>query len=178
MSIYDVLKKDHDKVQDLLNELVMLSDGDTVERTRLIGEIRDELIPHSRAEESVFYNSLRSLDQAKDIVMHSYQEHLGAETLLRTLQAKDKVNMDWKKTARELKEAVQHHINEEETRIFNVAQQLFTKEEADMMGEAFEALKPEIREEGLVQTTIEMLTNLMPKRFVPALKSINLDARI
>jgi len=177
MSIYDALKKDHDKVTEMLNELVMLNEGDDV-HSDLINQIRDELIPHARAEESVFYNSLRSLDQARDIVMHGYKEHVEAETLLRTLQIKDKVDMDWKKTAKELRKAVKHHIDEEETKIFNVAKQLFTQEEADMMEEAFEALKPEIKEEGFVQTTIEMVTNLMPKRFVPALRQINLDSRI
>lgn len=177
MSIYDALKKDHNKVTELLNELVMLDQGSN-EHSAIIDQIRDELIPHARAEESVFYNSLRSIDQAKDVVMHGYKEHVEAETLLRTLQVKDKVDMDWKETATKLREAIRHHIDEEETRIFNVAQQLFTKEEADMMEEAFEALKPEIKDEGLLQTSIEMITNLMPQRFVPALKSINLDARL
>jgi hemerythrin-like domain-containing protein len=178
MTIYEALKKDHEKLQSLLNELVLLKLEDEVRKTELLSEIRDELIPHSRAEESVFYNSLRALDKVKDIAMQSYKEHLMAETLLRTMQAKDKVNLDWQKTAKEFKEAIQHHIDEEETRIFNVAQQLFTQEEAEMMGEAFEALKPEIQEEGLLKTSLEMVTNLMPKRFVPAFRSINLDARL
>lgn len=178
MTIYDALKKDHEKVKQLLNQLVMSEGSPAEERSDLIAQIRDELIPHARAEESVFYNSLRSLDQAKDIVMHGYGEHIEAETLLRTLQAKDKVDMEWKSTAAKLRTAVTHHIDEEETKIFNVAKQLFTNQEATMMAEAFEALKPEIKEEGLMQTSIELITNLMPQRFVPALKSINLDARI
>lgn len=177
MAIYEALKKDHRKVEELLNELVML-EGKSERASELISEIRDEIIPHSRAEESVFYNSLRSLDQAKDIVMHGYKEHLEAEALLRMLQAKDTMNLDWKKTANDLRQAIKHHIDEEESTIFNVAQQLFTPEEADMMEEAFERLKPEIKEEGMVQTSIEMITNLMPQRFVPAFKSINLESRV
>ncbi len=177
MAIYEALIKDHDKIKELLNELVMLDEG-ADSHSELIEQIRDELIPHARAEESVFYNSLRSLDAAKDVVMPAYKEHLQAETLLRTLQIKDKIDMDWKKTANDLRDALNHHINEEEGRVFNVAQQLFTSEEAEMMENAFEALKPEIKEEGLMKTTLELITNLMPKRFVPALKSINLDARI
>src|SRR4051812_42423759 len=105
MSIYDALKKDHRKVEELLNELVMLEEN-SGRAPELISEIRDELVPHSRAEESVFYNSLRSLDQAKDIVMHGYKEHLEAETLLRTLQAKSKIDLDWKKTANDLRLAL------------------------------------------------------------------------
>ncbi len=178
MTIYEALKKDHDKLLDMLNELVMLKEDQDERKTELLAKIRDELIPHARAEESVFYNSLRALEKAKDIVMHSFKEHLMAESLLRTMQAKDKVNLDWKKTAQEFKAAIQHHIDEEETRIFNVAQQLFTPEEAEMMAEAFKTLKPEIQEEGLLKTSLEMVTNLMPKRFVPAFRSISLDARL
>lgn len=177
MAIYDALMKDHDKVTGLVNELVMLEEG-SGDHSSLISQIRDELIPHARAEETVLYNSLRSLDEAKDIVMHAYKEHIEAETLLRALQLKDKVDMHWRATAQKLRESVRHHIDEEEGRVFNVARQLFTDEEADMMEEAFETLKPEIREEGLMQTTIEMITNLMPERFVPALRKINLESRV
>ncbi len=177
MAIYDALIKDHRKVTELLNELVMLDEGGDA-HSALIDQIRDELIPHARAEEAVLYNSLRSLDEAKEIVMHGYQEHVEAETLLRTLQAKDKIDLDWKDTARKLRSTIAHHIEEEEGKIFNVAKQLFTSEESDMMEEAFETLKPDIKEEGMMKTSLELITNLMPKRFVPALKSINLDARI
>jgi len=144
----------------------------------LIKQIRDEIVPHSRAEESVFYNSLRALDAAKDIVMHGYQEHMEAEALLRTLQMKDKIDLDWRETAKKLKKAIEQHIEEEEGKIFNVARQLFTREEAYMMAEAFEQLKPEVKTEGFLQTTIELVSNLMPPRFASSLRSYNLDSRL
>ncbi len=171
MLIYDTLKKDHEELKVLLNELVMLNENEDDRRHSLIDEIRDELVPHARAEESVFYNSLRSLDAAKDIIMHSYKEHMEAETLLRTLQLQDKIDAKWKETAKKFREAILHHIEEEEGKIFNVARQLFTEEEAVMMSEAFEKLKPEVREEGFVKNTIDMVANLMPVRFAQAVRS-------
>src|SRR5438105_4888777 len=125
MLIYDALKKDHDKIKTLLAKLVDSSEKDKESRDTLIAEIRDELIPHARAEEAVFYNSLRSIDIAKDIVKHSYTEHMEAEGLLRTLQGMEKLDMDWTKTADKLKKAVEHHITEEESKIFTAAKQLF-----------------------------------------------------
>jgi hemerythrin superfamily protein len=177
MLIYDALKKDHDGLKVLLNELVMLNENDEERRHSLIEEIRDELVPHARAEESVFYNSLRSLDPAKDIIMHSYKEHMEAESMLRTLQIQDKIDTNWKGTARKFKQAIEHHIQEEETKIFNVARQLFTQEEAQMMAQAFEKAKPEVREEGFVGTTIDMIANLMPTRFAAAIRTRNLEPR-
>lgn len=175
MLIYEALKKDHDTVRQLLNELVMLGENDEQRRHSLIEQIRDELVPHARAEESVFYNSLRAIDSAKDVVMHGYQEHMEAETFLRTLQLKDKIDADWKATAQKLKKAVEHHIQEEEGKIFTVAQQLFTQEEAQMMGEAFEQLKPEVKEEGFLRTTLDMVANLMPPRFKASIRTAGIN---
>lgn len=175
MLIYEALKKDHETVRQLLNELVMLSENDESRRHGLIEQIRDELVPHARAEESVFYNSLRAIDSAKDIVMHGYQEHMEAETLLRTLQVADKIDAGWKQTAQKLKKALEHHIQEEEGKIFTVAQQLFTEEEARMMCEAFEQLKPEVKEEGFLRTTLDMVANLMPPRFAASLRTMGIN---
>jgi hemerythrin superfamily protein len=175
MLIYEALKKDHDKVRQLLNELISLNEKDNTRHAALIEEIRDELVPHARAEESVFYNSLRAIDSAKDIVMHGFEEHMEAETLLRTLQAKDKIDADWKATAQKLKKALEHHIQEEEGKIFNVAQQLFTQDEARMMAEAFEQLKPEVREEGFMRQTLDMVANVMPPRFAASLRTFGMN---
>lgn len=178
MLIYDALKNDHDKVKGLLNELVQLSDDEKEDRHELIEQIRDELIPHSRAEEAVFYNTLRSLDAARDVAMHGYQEHLEAETFLRMLQVRDKIDAEWKSTAEKLRNALLHHIKEEEGKIFNVAQQCFTNDEARMMAEAFEKLKPELQAEGFVKTTIELVANMMPPRFSSVFGRANLESRL
>lgn len=179
MTIYEALKKDHDKVKVLLNELIALTDDSAPQRRgELVAAIRDELIPHSRAEEAVFYNCLRAVNSAKDIVMDGYSEHMEAEALLRTLQVEDKIDLKWKSTAEKLLKALTHHIQEEETKVFNVAQQLFTEEEAEIMAEAFEKLKPDVKKEGIVRTTLEMVTNMLPQRFVPSVKAWNLESRI
>jgi len=178
MLIYEALKTDHDKLKELLNELVQLSETDEERRHALVYHIHDELIPHARAEESVFYNSLRAIDAAKEVALHGFEEHMEAEALLRSLQAKDKIDADWKETAKKLKKALTDHITEEEGKIFNVAQQLFTQEEAQMMGQAFEQLKPEVREEGFLRHTLDMVANLMPPRFAASLRTFNLNPRI
>ena len=178
MLIYDALKKDHVKVKHLLDELVLLRENATNRRSELISQIRDELIPHARAEEAVFYNSLREIESAKDIVMHGYEEHIEAETALRMLQVRDKIDAEWKTTATKLRDSIYHHIEEEENRIFSVAKQLFTREEAEIMAEAFESLKPEIREEGLLKTTLEMAINMMPPKIAASLRTYNVNPRI
>jgi hemerythrin superfamily protein len=177
MQIYDVLHQDHVKVTALLQRLVSLKEDQAEARHDLIDQIRGDLIPHSRAEESVFYNSLRQIDAAKDIAMHGYQEHLEAETLLRMLQVRDRIDTEWKATAKKLQDALAHHIREEEGKIFSVARQLFTAEEAQMMAEAFESLKAEVKTESFMQTTVDLVTNMMPPRFAEAFRMNSLDKK-
>lgn len=171
MLIYEALVNDHNKVKDLMNRLLALSEQDSDEKSSLIEQIRDELVPHARAEEAVFYNSIRAINTAQDLVWHGYEEHMQAEALLRTLQAADKIDADFKKVAQRLKSALEHHISEEENRIIPVAKQLFTDEEAEAMAEAFEEMKPEVREGGIMQNTIDMIANMMPPRLAAPLRS-------
>lgn len=171
MEIYEALKQDHDEVKELLDELISLRNDDDY-RFVLIEEIRNHLIPHSRAEESVFYNTLRAVNADKKVVFHGYQEHLEAETLLRTLQVMDKMNLEWKGTAEKLRDAILHHVEEEESEIFAEARAAFTSEEAEAMCDAFEQLKPKIQQEGFVKNTVDMVINMMPPRLADKIRSI------
>lgn len=171
MNIYQALKKDHEKVKGLLAELVSLGEDEEKRFSALVEEIRDELIPHSRAEEAVFYNSIREINTAKNLVWHGYEEHMMAETLLRSLQAADKVDVQIKSLAKKLKTTVEHHIEEEENEIFDAARQLFTNDEAIEMARAFEGLKPEVKEGNIVQTTLDMVANMMPSRLATPLRT-------
>jgi hemerythrin superfamily protein len=170
MEIYDVLKSDHEEVKGLLNDLVGLKNDDDY-RFVLIEEIKNALVPHARAEESVFYNTLRAVNADKKIVFHGYQEHMEAETLLRTLQVMDKLDLKWKAVAEKLRDAVIHHISEEESTIFAEARQAFTSEEAVAMADAFNELKPKVREEGIIGTTADMIINMLPPRIADSVRN-------
>ncbi len=177
MEIYEALKKDHEQVKTLLDELVGLGESDEY-RYVLIQEIHNLLVPHSRAEESVFYNSLRALDTDKRLVFHGYKEHLEAEALLRSLQAMDRVNLGWRPVAEKLREAVLDHVEHEESEIFTEARRVFTASEAEAMGNAFKQLKPKIAEEGLVNNTVDMVLSMLPPRLSDKLRNIGGDSAL
>lgn len=179
MLIYDALKKDHEKLKGLLNRLVALNPGDEDGVVELLGQIEDELIPHARAEESVFYNSLRSIDipAAQKLVVHGYEEHIEAEAMLRDLQGMSEIGVDFKQTARKFKHAIEHHIMDEEGKIFSAAKQLLTDVEAEMMAQAFEELKPQVRESSTLQKTLDLVANMMPARFATPLRTFTFEAK-
>jgi hypothetical protein len=177
VKIYDYLKKDHIKVLDILNELIQSKHADEKVWKDLVSQLRDELIPHARAEEAIFYNSLREIDVSKKLAVEGYAEHAMAENLLRTIQATSFVDIHWVDLAKKLRDSLQHHIREEEGKMFTAAQSLFLDTEAEMMGEAFNKMKPQIRDENIMQTTLDMVANMMPdrlrqgfKRFTPGVR--------
>jgi len=165
MDIYEALETDHREIQHILEQLMTLSDANSMERTRLLARLRDELVPHSRAEEAIFYNSLRSLDHTKDLALHGYKDHIQAEALLRLLQVEDVTGMQWMDTIIKLRDALENHIAEEEAMMFDAARENFTQEEAEMFGHAFEELKHKIRDESFFENTLQMVANMMPPRF-------------
>lgn len=164
MTIYDELKKDHQKVLGLLDKLIAAEKSDPKARESLVKQIRDELLPHARAEEAVLYNSIRSVPTAQGILGHAYREHLEAESLLRGLQVSDAVNVSWVGGAKKLKEALTHHIAEEEGEIFSAAKKLFTEEEAEAMAEVFNKMKPLVKEQSFMGSSLDLVVNLMPER--------------
>lgn len=147
MLIYDILKKDHDKIKSLLTELIILDEGDEKWYSALIVQLREQIIPHSRAEEDVFYDAIHLHAKAKNVALHGYQEHLMIEYSLRTLLSKDKVDFDWKSTVMELKNIIENHLIEEENALFPIAKILFTDDEARMMGKDFLRLRSEFLQE-------------------------------
>jgi hemerythrin superfamily protein len=163
MDIYTALHKDHEEVRELLDRLVRTTEINQ-DTSDLLARIRDALIPHARAEEEVFYNSIRQIASDRDLVMHGFREHLEAETLLRTLQGMAMIGVEWTAAAEKLRDAVNHHIQDEETKIFPQAKRLFDQQEAEQIGAAFQALKPEVRQEGAVTNMIHMVRNMMPPR--------------
>lgn len=174
MDIYVALRKDHDQLKSLLNELINLQEEDSF-REVLIEQIEKELVPHSRAEESVFYNSIRAASPDSSDVMHSFKEHMEAEALLRSLQLKETTDLDWKSTAIKLKNALEHHIEEEEGKIFSEAKKIFTEGEARMMAKAFKELKEKATQKGFMKNSIDMVINLMPPRFIEKIKSFGAE---
>jgi len=178
MTIYDALKTDHRKVQSLLAQLVALGKDEVDRAKEVTQQIKEELVPHSRAEEAVFYNSIRSvnLDKAKSLAWHGYEEHMAAEAMLRTLSGLEIIDAGWTALAKKLQAALLHHIQEEEKELFSAAQQLFTAEEAEAMADAFEKMKPHVRDGSLIKSSLDLIANMLPGRLAAPLRTFSFDS--
>ena len=76
MDIYNYLKKDHQLVADLMEQVVASQDGG--ERETLFQQIKTELTLHADTEEQTFYAAIEKATKAKLVeheMEHAHKEH-------------------------------------------------------------------------------------------------------
>jgi hypothetical protein len=144
--ILDTLKKEHDEVRDLLEDLV---DAETpAQRRTLVRKIKAALVPHTKAEEKVVYDAVIAL-RDKDAQMNGhegYLEHVCAANTLQRLEAiKNAASPEHKAAGKVLKELVEHHIKEEERNVWSDVKKNFSDEDRKRMNVEFEAAKRKVK---------------------------------
>jgi hemerythrin HHE cation binding domain-containing protein len=140
----NLLETDHRRFEQLLK------DGeDTTERAiKGRGEVLDtltrELNVHEAIEEQILYPALRTQAEAHDIVLEGIEEHHVADAIIKELHEVRKDNEKWGAKFAVLKESVEHHIQEEERKMFPIARGTITREELLALGARMRALKSEL----------------------------------
>ncbi len=143
MNALELLIADHEKVADLFAQI---EETDILKQKQALFEkIRTELETHTHIEETAFYPVLEEYEELKDMVAEAYEEHKEVKTLLREISGltADGENFDAKVT--ELKENVEHHVEEEENELFPQIEQLIEDAELQRIGDELEAAKTEFK---------------------------------
>jgi hemerythrin superfamily protein len=144
--ILDTLKKEHDEVKDLLENL---SDAETpAQRRTLVQKIKASLVPHTKAEEKVVYDAVIAL-RDKDAQMDGHEGYLEHEWASKTLQRLEAIanaaSPEHKAAGKVLKELVEHHIDEEERSVWRDVKEHFTDDERKKMNVSFTAAKRRVK---------------------------------
>ena len=142
----ELLRADHDKVKALFGAFESIKGKHDEDRRKaeLVDEICYELTMHSMLEEEIFYPMLRStiddelLDEA-DI------EHAGARALIGQLEIMAPGDDHFDATVTVLGEEVEHHIEKEESELFEAARSAGI--DLDELGEQLAARKEELEED-------------------------------
>ena len=141
--IYTRLKNDHEAVAHVLQQLLEMKTGTTnaVQRQTLFTELKDSLSRHSTAEEEIFYAPLRERNETRDLIRDGQKEHERLETLLNELDRMEKNDAQWGAQLHILKGVIEHHVHEEEEKVFPRARKIFTAQRAEELGRQFEQAK-------------------------------------
>jgi hemerythrin superfamily protein len=145
VDVLDTLKKEHEEVQALIDDL-QDAEG-AAKRKSLLKQIRNGLIPHTKAEEKVVYDAIISTreDEAEVHGLEGYLEHLWAAKTLEKLEKSGLSDAEFKATAKVLKDLVDHHIEEEESEVWSDVREHFDADDRKRMNVAFEAAKRRVK---------------------------------
>ena len=135
-TIFTALREDHEIQRDLIDRLTATS-GDTDERTKLYGELKDAMEAHAAAEERYFYRKLMEHDLTMEQARHSVSEHKELDDFLEELDDTDQSSPGWLATAKKLCDRLLHHLDEEETEIFPVAGKALGDDQKEELAEQY-----------------------------------------
>ncbi|WP_176256734.1 hemerythrin domain-containing protein [Derxia lacustris] len=137
MDIRDCLKQDHDEVKNLMTQICATDDASDAKK--LFRQVKDMLTAHERSEEKVVYTALKKLtdEDEKELGFEGEVEHALADSLVEQLGHGSASTAPWKARAKVLKELLEHHIEEEESDIFDCLEQEFDDAQREKMGAAF-----------------------------------------
>jgi iron-sulfur cluster repair protein YtfE (RIC family) len=140
-TIFEALKRDHRKVRDELRKISATTSRATKTRQRLFSQIESELEVHTRFEEQVFYPKVRKVPGLMGKISEALHEHDEAKTMLDKLSRMDKTSKEFDETLKELRQALDHHIKEEEQEMFPKAREGIARDDAEAMAEEYRGLK-------------------------------------
>lgn len=132
MNIFEALRSDHERQRDLAARLVQ-TEGASPERRDLFARLTSELTAHAGAEERYFYLPLMEDDLTQGKARHSVAEHQELDELVEQLKGYDMSGSQWLQTARELARRLEHHLDEEEHEVFQIAGKALTDVQKDAL---------------------------------------------
>lgn len=139
-----LLETDHRRFENLLKRGEETTARGVKRRTQLLDTLTAELNIHETIEEKVLYPALEPLAQARDIVLEGVQEHHVADLILAELHQLARNDEQWGAKFKVLKESIEHHLEEEENKMFPTARTLLSREELSALGVQMKKLKAEL----------------------------------
>ncbi len=137
MNITELLKEDHREAESLIAGL----EGDADHET--FGKLKKALKTHTKIEEEILYPAMEKFDETEELVDESYQEHGEVDQLLADMSGTEPQSEEFQELLAQLKESLEHHIEEEEIKLFPNAENLLGAETLEEMGNKAEQLKNE-----------------------------------
>jgi len=136
MDVLKLLKKDHQHVKRMFNELKKLAGHATPKTDMLVTNIHDVLTLHSQLEEEQFYPALRAIEvpEATRLVTEALEEHRIAARLLAEIADLTPQDDHYHAKVTVLREYVLHHVKEEEKELFALANKHLSADTREELG--------------------------------------------
>jgi hemerythrin-like domain-containing protein len=140
-TIYDILIREHKMVADLFQQVLRDNSRETLLK------IKAEIDPHMAGEEELFYSELEKKEELLDLVNHAYEEHDEARSIMSELESMNEGEKDWSSKIKELKESIDHHVEEEESNVFKEARKAIDEKKAEEIAKQYLEFKQSFKQE-------------------------------
>lgn len=112
----DMLKKDHDEIQKIVEQMLATDETQTWKRSMLLMKLAHKLDKHSYEEENVIYPALRDDNDTVEADQLD-TEHGHVKTMIFDLKQMDSDSPLWLETVRKLRDSLDSHIRMEEEQV-------------------------------------------------------------
>lgn len=137
--ILNTLAKEHGEVSGLMMRIEASKDDSDGADTRrdLFEKMVVELLSHAHVEERLFYSALERYPESQSKMKDARNEHHDMERIIGELDGIPYSSTEWMARFSELKDLVLHHVEEEESDIFDIAKDVMSKDELKAFDERY-----------------------------------------
>lgn len=129
MNAIKLLEQQHREVEALFEEYEQA--GSAQDKLRAFEWIADRLAAHSRIEEEIFYPSVYG-DDTEGELREAVEEHLAVKRVIADLLEMEPSDDQFDAKMTVMKELVEHHVSEEENKLFSMIEDIGTDALVDM----------------------------------------------
>ncbi|MBI5275295.1 MAG: hemerythrin domain-containing protein [Burkholderiales bacterium] len=138
MNIFEALRLSHD-TQRALAARISDSKPGSPERDEIYRELKRELAAHAAAEERCFYLPLIEHNASMGQARHGMAEHHEMDEMVKALDELGAGAGGWGAKFGELRHKVEHHLEDEEHTIFQLAGKVLTEQQKTKLAKDYEA---------------------------------------
>jgi hemerythrin-like domain-containing protein len=181
MNAITLLKTDHGNVDALFKQFEALErDGDPTEKRRIVDHIIEQLSIHASIEEQLLYPALREKLDDDFPVLEALEEHHVAKVTLAEIEKLPPTAERFDAKVTVMIESIRHHVEEEETELFELMRKVFKATELEELGEAMEKAKataptrphPMTPDQPPLQTLISMPVAVLDRMITTGRKAV------
>lgn len=145
MDLFDHLKQEHEQVKKTLERLMTSTSRGAKSRTSGMDQLRKLLLPHMEAEEGLFYPAL--IEQGKsELGLEAMEEHRVARRIMEDIQDVEPADEHWHARLKVLCDVIEHHIEEEESQVFDAAREVFDADRLEEMADQFLGREKQVKQ--------------------------------
>lgn len=145
MDIFELIKTDHRKAEEIFSAIEKTKSSKTLDK--YFNQLYQELSLHAQVEELTFYPTIRNHEGTEELLEEAEEEHTEVKVMLEQMKSMDSSSEEFKDKLSQLKEAVQHHVQEEENEVFSQVRQLMSAEELKQLATEFKEVKSTLQAE-------------------------------